>query len=244
MLRQLSDVHLRMGLFKDGIEHAKEASEIYERLGNTAGQAQCLDHLAWLLHDDGQLDDAEAAASRAIDLLLPEKSEQFLICQCHHLLGTIYHSKGETKKALHHFEVALGIATPFNWFNLLFWIRYSMAALSSDEGRFDDAHAHVEQAKLHATNGNDKYALAHAMKLQACFWCEQNRFEEAKPKALCAVDAFERLGAVDDAELVKELLQQIDLDACESDDGGELLTTALSVVFVDSSYSDSVTESE
>jgi len=61
---------------------------------------------------------------------------------------------------------------------------------------------------------------------------------------LCAVGAFEKLGAADDAELVKELPRKIDPDACESDDGGEPLTTVLSVVFVDSSYSDRVAESE
>jgi hypothetical protein len=39
-LRELSDVHLRMGLFKEGIQQAKEASEIYERLGDTVEQAR------------------------------------------------------------------------------------------------------------------------------------------------------------------------------------------------------------
>ena len=42
-----------------------------------------------------------------------------------------------------------------------------MAVLSFDEGRFNDAHTHVEKAQLHATNGNDTYVLARAMWLQA-----------------------------------------------------------------------------
>jgi len=111
-LRLLSDVHLRMGLPKEGIRQAKEASEFYERLGDTAKQAQCLIHLGWSLHDDGQLDDAEELVSRAINLLA-EKDEQFRVCQYHRLLGNIYHSKGDINKVTHHLEVALGIATPF-----------------------------------------------------------------------------------------------------------------------------------
>jgi hypothetical protein len=75
------------------------------------------------------------------------------------------------------------------------------------------------------------------------FWHRQHRFEEAKSEALRALDAFEKLGAADDVERVRELLQQIDLDACESGDDGELLTTVLSVVFIDSSYSDRTAKS-
>ena len=242
-LRQLSNVHLWMCCFEEGIEQAREASEIYEQLGDTVEQAKCLIALAWLLHNDEQLDEAEEATSCAI-VLLPERGEQFLVCQCHHLFGTIYRSKGEVKKAAHHLEVALGIATPFNWSTLLFWVQFCMAVLSSDEDRFDDAHTHVERAKLHATNSNDRCNLARAMWLQAGFLNTQHRFEEAKSEALSAVDAFEKLGAVDNADLVRELLQQIDLDACESDDGGEFLTIVLSAVFVDSLYSESVTKSE
>jgi len=242
-LRYLSDVNLRMRLFKEGVQQAKEGSEIYERLGDTVEQARCLDDLAWLLHDDGQLDDAEEAISRAIELL-PEEGKQYEVCKCHYLLGNIYRSKGEIKKVIHNFEVVLRIATPSNWHNLLSWTQHCMARLSSDEGNFDDAHAHVEQAKLHAIDSNDTYILARVMHLQAEFWHRQHRFEEAKCEALDAVDLFEKLGAADDAELVGELLQQIDLDACESDDNGELLTAVLPVVFVDSLYLDGAAKSE
>ena len=213
-LRSLSGVHLRMRLLEEGIQQAKEASEICERLGDMVEQAKCLTGLAWLLRAGGQLDEAEEVTSRIIDLL-PGKGEEFRVCQCHYLLGIIYHSKGKIKKAAHHLEVALEIATPFNWFNTLFGTRFSMAALFSDEGRFDDAHAHIEQAKLHATNGNDTYALARATQLQAVVWHRQHRFEEARSEASSAVEMFEKLGAADDVEHARRLLHQI---------GGELLT--------------------
>jgi len=211
-LKELSDVHHWMLSFEEGIRQAKEASEIHERLGNTVEQARCLIALSWLLHDDEQLDGAEEALSRAIDLL-PEEGEQFLVCRCHRLFGTIYRSKGKTKKATHHLEVALGIASPFSWLHLLFWIQHALAEVSSDEGRFDDAQAHVEQAKLHATNSNNTYSEARAMKLQAKVWHRQRRLEEAKSEALGAIDMLEKLGATYQVRLVRELLQQIDREA-------------------------------
>ena len=93
-----------------------------------------------------------------------------------------------------------------------------MANLVFAEGRFDDAHAHIERAKLHAINGNDTYNLARAMRLQAWFWRRQHRFEEAISEALRAFDGFEKLGAVDDVESVRKFLWEIACDAYVSGD--------------------------
>ena len=110
--------------------------------------------------------------------------------------------------------------------------------------RFDDARTHIEQAKLHAVNSNDIYGLALAMSLQAVFWHEQHRFEEAKSEALRALDIFERLGTAVYAEGIRELLRQIDHDSRvnvtprESGNDGELLPTVPLMEFIDFLYSD------
>ena len=52
----------------EGIQQGKEALEIYKRLNDTSGQAHSLQTLSRLLNQDHQLDAAEEAASRAIDL--------------------------------------------------------------------------------------------------------------------------------------------------------------------------------
>jgi len=97
----LSDANRMLGLNEEGMRRVEEGLKIYERLGDTAGQAGCLKDLAFLLHDDNQLDAAEQAASRAIDLL-PEKGEQFLACRCRRILSDICHTKGQKEKAIHH----------------------------------------------------------------------------------------------------------------------------------------------
>ena len=68
-LGELSDVNRVMGLCKEGTQQAKEASGIFERLGDAVGQAGCLINLAHLLRKDGQLDAAEETASRGINIL-------------------------------------------------------------------------------------------------------------------------------------------------------------------------------
>ena len=206
----LSDTNRRTGLGKEGIQQAREASEIFERCGNTVRQAGCLIDLARVLRDDNQLDAAEEAASRAIDLL-SEKNEPHLLCTGYHVLGTICRSKGGTEKAIHHFEVAFGIATSLRAVDQLFLAHYSLADLFSEEGRSNDANAHIDQAKSHAVN--NPYDLACASQLQAIIWDKQHMSEEAKSEALRALGVFEKLGATDCVEDIRELLERIDRNA-------------------------------
>ena len=242
-LWDLSDTNRRMGLHKEGIPQVEEASKIYERLGNAGKQTGCLITLASSLRSDGQLDAAEKVASRAIDLL-PEKGEQLLACTCHRVLGEISYDKGETKKAIHYFEIAFRIASSLNQATQLFWIHYRLAHVFSGEGKFVDAQAHLERAKPHAAN--NPYLLAHVMYQQARLWDGQGRFGDAESEALCALGTFEELGATNDAEAMRQLLHQIETNALgESNGDGKLLELILVVVHcVNSSCSDGIVESE
>ena len=59
----LSVAHTLTGQDEEGIRQMREASKVYERLGQTRKQAMCLIELASLLWLDGQLDAAEETAS-------------------------------------------------------------------------------------------------------------------------------------------------------------------------------------
>ena len=220
----LSDASLWLGLCEEGIRQAKEALEIYKRLNDRPRQAQSWQRLASLLTNDGRLDAAEDAVSQALNLL-PGEGDQFGVCKCHRLLGSIYLSKGETKKAINRFETALGMASSFNWDNEQFWNHLSLAWLFLGEGRFDDAHAHVERAKSHAIN--DTYNLGRAMELQAIVWCKECRFEDAKSEALRSADVYAKLGVVKDLERCKALLQDMEGETKELVTPGESLETVL-----------------
>ena len=200
----------RLSLYEEGILQVKESLEIFERLDHTVEQAQSLQQLARLLHDDDQLDAAEEAASRSIDLL-SDNGDQFLVCEGRRALGDICCFKGEIEKAINHYEAALGIASSSNWHDQQFSDLYSLARLFHDQDRFGDAHAHIERAKAHVAN--DTYNLGHAMKLQAQIWYEQGRLEEAKSEALSAVGMFEQVGATAELEDCRKLLQNTEKKA-------------------------------
>jgi tetratricopeptide (TPR) repeat protein len=207
-LIQLSSVNQLLGLTKEGLEQAKEALEIYERTNNTAGQAACLDCLAWSLYYDNQLDAAENAASRAIDLISSEEGKEYPFCKFHRVLGLVHRSKGEKEKAVHHFKSALEIGSRFNWGDVLFWNHHDMAELFLNEGEFDEASAHIEQAKPHAVN--NPYWLGCAIYMQAHAWYRQSRLEDAKSEVSHALEIFEKLGASDDVGNSRGLLQKIE----------------------------------
>jgi tetratricopeptide (TPR) repeat protein len=139
------------------------------------------DYLAFSLSRRRTARRGRRAGSRAIKLL-PEKGQEYRLCESHRTLGNIYTSKGEREKAIHHFETALGIASSFNWHDLLFWIHYDLAQLFSEESKFDDAHAHIEQAKSHVVN--DAYLLGRATELQAQIWYDNAGSKRRHPR-LC-----------------------------------------------------------
>jgi len=219
-LRLLSGANRQLLFYKEGIQQAKEALGIRERLGDPVAQARCLKDLAWLLYEDSQLDAAEKAASHAIDLI-PKNGDQFPVCESHRVLGHIYRSRRKTRKAIHHYETALGVASSFNWDTQLFWNHHSLAEVFFDEYRFDDAYIHIGRAKSHAAN--NAYYLGRATKLQATFLYRQRRFEEARSEALRAADVYEKIRAAKDVENCRELLRNIDMGV----NNGELLETAL-----------------
>jgi tetratricopeptide (TPR) repeat protein len=200
---------LALLLPKEGIPQAKESLEIFTRHNDVLGQALALLRLAWLLCQDNQLDAAEEATFRSIDLL--PVTEKFKVCQGHFVLGDIYHSKGEAEKAINHFETALGIADSFNWHDQRSRIIHSLAALFLDQGRLDDAHAHVERAKSYMAN--DAYMLGHMVELKARIWFKQGKLEEAKSETLDAVGVFEKLGTATELERCRNLLREIEEEA-------------------------------
>jgi len=213
-LRDLSDTNRLMFLYKEGIESAKEALETLERLGDTVGQAECLKYLAWLFYEDKRLDAAEEAASRAIKLL-SGKGEEFLVHESHRILGYIYRSKNKREKAIYHFEAALGIASSFDWHDSLFRVHYDLAELFFGEGGFNNAHAHIEQAKSHAVD--NAYDLGRAMEQQAGFWFKRHQFEEAKSEVLLAAAMYEKVRSARGSENCRILLQKIQLELNSQD---------------------------
>ena len=207
ILRELSGANRMLYHFEEGIQQARECLEISQRLGHLLGQAWCLNYLAWLLYDDGQLDAAKDAASQAVDLC-PEEGQEFLTCESQYLLGNIYRSKGDREGAIHHLDAALAIASSFNWDNQLYWIHHSLAVLYYKEREFESAHTHIEKAKSHATN--DAYSLGRAMEQHAQIWHLQGRPMEAKSEALCALETYEKLGTAKDSDRCRNIIQEIE----------------------------------
>ena len=206
-LRHLASANRVLGLHREGIRQSKEALEIYQRLGDAGEQAKCWDFLGRLLLDDRQLDAAEEAASRAIDLFRDQHREYWL-CDSHRLLGDIYRSKGERGKAIQHSEAAIGIASPFDWHHPLFWTHMSLAELFRQNNELDDAQSHIEQAKPHAVD--NAHRLGRMMGQQADIWYGQGRLEEAKAEMSCALEAFEKLGATAELKWHRYVLRKIE----------------------------------
>ena len=206
-LRQLSNANRNLNLHEEGIQQATEALDISKRIGDSVGQIQSLAQLAWLLFEEKRLDAAEKAASRGIDLAM-ETGPKIHVCRLHRILGNVDRSRQEKTKAIHHFEAAIRIASPFGWRDELFWNHHDLALLFRDESEYEDANSHIEQAKPYTAGY--AYKQGRAMEMQASIWHLQLRLEEAKLEALHALEIYEKLGAAKDAGSCKDLLQKLE----------------------------------
>ena len=239
VLRELADVNRMLGLNREGTQQSKEALEICERLGDVEGQAKGWDYLGWLLSEDGQLDAAEEAGSRAIDLFR-DQGREYLVCGSHRLLGLIYQSKGEKGKAVQHFEASIRIASPFDWHDPLFWAHFSLAELFCNKNEFANAQSHIEQAKSHVVD--DAFQLGCAMNQQAQIWFCQGRLEEGRAEIICALETFEKLGATAELPGSRSILRRIEraieqrLMSGDSDSNGEFSHMIQLLILVDPLY--------
>ena len=98
-------------------------------------------------------DAAEEVTSPAPDPTM-EKDQEPLLCDLHRIFGKIHRFKGNKKKAIHHFEMSLRTASPFNTHDQLFWIHHYLVDLFRDEGKFETANSHIEQANSHAVDNS------------------------------------------------------------------------------------------
>ena len=206
-LVSLCSVNGLLGLFKEGIDQAGEALVIWERLGDTAQQANCVNSLALILYGEGKLDAAEEAVFRAINLH-SEKGWEHLPPLSHYFLGNIYRAKGERENAIYHFEEALRIVSPINLRVLLFWIHFSLAWLFRDRGEFDNAHTHIKQAGLHGSD--NAYFLGCAAQMHGEIWYRQRKFDDAISETLRAIGIFENIGAAEQLAQSRVTLQDME----------------------------------
>ena len=206
-LRRLCDVNWLLGRYKRGVQQVKEALEIYEWAVDAEGPRLCMSQLARVLLADEQLDAAEDAARRAIDLT-PEKGQEFDLCQLHRILGRIYISKGRKVEAIHHLETALQIASPPNWHNELFWIHYALAGLFLNDRNFHNSRTHIKLSESHTVDC--PYSRGRVVHLQAELKYKEGRLHRSKASVLVALKIFEELGSKKDVGDCKNLLQEIE----------------------------------
>ena len=213
----LSNANRVLDLREEGIGQAREALDIFGRLGETDERAHCMLILALLLCADEQIGAAEEAATGAMDL--SDEQNQNQLNQCHKVLGAIHQTKGNAEKAIHHFEASLRIASVLNLRDELSKTHLALADLYLEEDNFNDANAHIEHAKSYA--GNDILLLGCTFLTSTRVLYEQNKFEEAKSEALRGLAIFEKLGVTVFVEGTRRFLEHIEVKVKEWDNDGK-----------------------
>ena len=224
-LTSLAYTNRALDLLEEGILQAKEAVEIYGELDDKTGQARSLQTLALLLAKDGQVDAAEEAASRMVDLS-PDEPSQSQLCQHYHTLAHIHDARGEIEVAIGQYKKSLEIASSLNHYDQVSLLRCFMVVLFGDR-RFDDAQVYLERLK--SNGANDPPSLFLSAMIQAYVWGREGRFEEVRSEMSRVAHALEKVGAsgyfVGDLDGIIEELKE-DLNNPLSSDADKLVSSS------------------
>jgi len=206
MLCYLANLNWYSKHYAEGIPQAMEASEIYERLNNTAGQASSLQCLALLLTHSGQPAAAEEAAYHVISNSFTNRAT---LCEHYHILGHIRLCTRETEVAISLHERAINIASSFGLREKQVSILCCLVALFLKEGRLNDAQAHLESLKLDTSNSLVSQALTMVTKV--CVWRRQGMFEEAESEISRVMEMWRKIGVpADFLEYWKGFLREVE----------------------------------
>ena len=215
-LYNLSAANWTLCLSEEGIQQAQEASEIYGRLGHTTQQKKIWISLAHLLFQDKQLDAVEAVLLPIVGDM-PEKvtlapharnGQGLLACNSCQILGSVYREKHEAEKAIHYYSKGLRIASTFSWPEQSFLIHYELARLFYDEDKFDEAYAHLKQAKGYAADV--PYLLDHTKEMDEQKWHRQLMSRDALPEASRLLEVYGKVRAANRMGVASDLLQHIE----------------------------------
>ncbi|SMP65688.1 Flp pilus assembly protein TadD, contains TPR repeats [Desulfonatronum zhilinae] len=214
---RLAELALRADLPSEAAEHYRRAVE--------AGDQQAREHLAQLLFDLGQLQEAEQHAEILAKTTDPEKRKRALV-----MLGVIRERLGDFRGASLAFEqAAQDDLTPASWATL--------GALAVKEERFDIAASNYEKAWK--AGGLKDSAMAEMI---VGFWARAGRIDQAIATSLqlagnTDADPKDRLRAMESAAHLQRqadspnaaaltLLRAADLPAVDAEKRADLLERA------------------
>jgi len=181
-------------------------------------QARLLADRGWVFYRLANLDDAEEAYRRALELL-GDDGPATDRAQVHSLLGALYYSRSDLARAVEHHEEALqlrerlgdsaGIGKSYN----------NLGIVAERRGDLDAAADwHARSVRLKAAAG-DRPGLALAYNNLGVLYWKQRDLERAAAAFTASLDLKRRLGnrwgeAITLANLAEVLLDKGDLDGC------------------------------
>jgi len=135
-------------------EALRASQQIAIRLGDRSGQAFALHMLGWVKGWGEQIAKAIQLQEQARNLLL-EIGDPFHAALGYEGLGIVYQAIGDSQRALTETEAGLALATRYGITRSIPWLRYNLGVLALAQGRWTDAQAALEEARVESERWND-----------------------------------------------------------------------------------------
>ncbi|HUR76703.1 MAG TPA: tetratricopeptide repeat protein [Acidimicrobiales bacterium] len=126
--------------------HFDQAADAWRDSGDEPALARALNLAGWSALEARDYDVAEAILDDAV-VRARAVGDDAALSATLHSRGELARRTGDRTAARHYLEESLALARSAGWRNLLWWPTWSMAALSCEEARLDEADALIGQAE-------------------------------------------------------------------------------------------------
>ncbi|AFY34372.1 tetratricopeptide repeat protein [Calothrix sp. PCC 7507] len=171
-------------------------------------------NIAVLRIQQQRFDEAQTWLMQSMELLeqteLPEQQRLRTLTQIRYYQGEILFKRGEYEEAKVLFLEALEYAQKINWQRAISCTQNWLADIAIKQGGLDEAQRLLSEGLRVAEINGDKTRLAFCQRSLSSLARAQGNLPEAHSWAIAALDNFERLGMLPEAEETQILLQTLD----------------------------------
>ncbi len=209
--RSLGEIFSRQALWEISLNYIKRAIEIYSKLENTEGIAECENLLGTIYGDLGNLSDAQIHFEKAHSMLNGKLVKSLLASKIKTNLGIINNIQGDLEKALEYYMSALSDYENTKDLRRMAEVRHNIGMLYSRLSKFNSAHKEFNHSIKLSQKLGDLQTLGLSYIGKANLYAVQKEFslgDEFARKALEICHETKDMLSIADIYKIKGIIQR------------------------------------
>ncbi len=227
--RSLGEIFSRQAVWEISFSYIRRAIEIYARLGNRAGLADCENLLGTIYGDLGNIKEAQAHFEKAFSLLSSRTGNSLLVSKIKTNLGIVNNISGNYETALKHYKSALTYFESIKDTKRMAEVRHNLGMLYSKLHKYERAHKEFNRSISLSKKSVDLQTHGLSLIGKASLYAIQKEFslsDDCARKALEVCHEIKDMLSIAEVYKIQGIIQR---ELCNYDNAATYLLTSLRI---------------